>query len=106
MKNEIQKLSQENENGERLRYELKEEKTRLVKQYEDQIEKLKLALQSAHKEHQTKVSIDKGKISIASLHANNIITISGAEDTIPKDQMRRTEADFELKMLEIESRSF
>lgn len=103
LKNEIEKLSQENEDGERLRHEMKEEKERLIKQYEDQIEQLKLALQAVHNEHQKKMSIDKGKLSITSAHANNIITISDIEDTISREQLRRAEADFELKILEIES---
>lgn len=83
---------------------MKEEKERLIKHYQEQIESLKKALEMLSNEYQRKSSTDKDKININHFHANNIIALSAFEDGV-RGQAKKTELDFEMKLLEIESNS-
>lgn len=82
---------------------MKEEKERLIKHYQEQIESLKKALEMLSNEYQKKSSTDKDKININNFHANNIIALSAFEEGA-RGQAKKTELDYEMKLLEIESR--
>ena len=91
----------ENLKGDRIRHAMKEEKERIIKHYQEQMQKLKKVFESLQSESNRNEHTEKS--ALAYLNGKNAIALADYEESKSTESggvMRK----YELKMLEIESK--